>query len=57
MKRNLFYVKSYDGAVEKLYHNYKSARKFCKKLIAEDIMCGIYLWDISQHKFNCIIGC
>lgn len=57
MKRNLYYVKSYDGLIEKIYHNYKSAYNFCNKLIAKDVACGIYLWDTEKHNFNCIIGC
>lgn len=57
MKRNVYYVKSYDGAIEKTYYNYKSAYNFCSKLIAKDVMCGIYLWNTETQKFDCIIGC
>lgn len=57
MKRNIYYVKSYDGTIEKTYYNYKSAYNFCNKLIAKDITCGIYIWNTETHKFDCIIGC
>lgn len=57
MKRNLYYVKSYDGTIEKTYRNYKSAYNYCNKLIRNDITCGIYLWNMETHKFDCIIGC
>lgn len=57
MKRDLYYVKSYDGTIEKKYHNYKSAYNYCNRLIAQDIMCGIYTWNIDTHKMEIIIGC
>ena len=57
MKRNLYYVKSYDGKIEKTYRNYKAAYNFCTKLIRQDIYCGIYLWNSEAQKLECIIGC
>lgn len=57
MERNVYYVKSYDGTIDKIYRNYKSAYNFCNKLIAKDIACGIYIFDIETLKFTCIIGC
>lgn len=57
MERNVYYVKSYDGTIDKIYRNYKSAYNFCNKLIAKDIACGIYTFDIETRKFICIIGC
>lgn len=57
MKRDLYYVKSYDGAIEKKYVNYKSAYNYCNRLIAQDIMCGIYMWNTDTHKMEIIIGC
>ena len=57
MKRNLYYVKSYDGAIEKTYRNYQSAVNYCNKLIRKDINCGIYIWNSDLSKLECIIGC
>lgn len=57
MKRNVYYVKSYDGTIEKKYRNYKSAYNYCKKLIAKDIDCGIYTINENTFKLDCIIGC
>ena len=57
MARNLYYVKSYDGKIEKTYRNYKSAYNFCKKLIAKEIACGIYTWNTETHTFDQIVGC
>ena len=57
MKRNVYYAKSYDGTIEKVYNNYKSAVNFCNKLIHKDINCGIYVWNTETQKFECIIGC
>lgn len=57
MKRNVYYAKSYDGTIEKVYYNYANAVKFCNKLIRKDINCGIYIWNTETHKFECIIGC
>ena len=57
MKRNIYIVKSYDGTIEKEYHNYKSAYNFCNKLIAKDIACGIYTINEETYKLECIIGC
>ena len=57
MKRDLYYVKSYDGKIEKNYRNYKSAYNFCNKLIAQDIMCGIYVINEKTWNLDCIIGC
>lgn len=57
MKRNLYWVLSYDGKIEKKYVNYKSAYNYCAKLIRQDINCGIYVWDENEGKRTCIIGC
>ena len=57
MKRNLYFVKSYDGKIEKRYTNYKSAVNYCNKLIWKDINCGIYTIDENTFEMVCIIGC
>ena len=57
MKRNIYIVKSYDGTIEKEYRHYNSAYKFCNRLIAKDIPCGIYTIDEETFKLTCIIGC
>lgn len=57
MRRNVYIVKSYDGTIEKKYKNYKAAYNYCRKLIAQDIDCGIYTIDKTTFKLTCIIGC
>ena len=57
MKRDIYYVKSYDGAINKKYRNYKSAYTYCQKLIAKDIDCGIWAWSEIENKYTMIIGC
>lgn len=57
MKRGFYKVRSYDGSVEKNYKNYESAVKYCNRLIARDIWCGIYVFDYHKQEMVCIIGC
>lgn len=57
MKRNVYYVKSYNEKIEKRYTNYQSAVNFCNKLIWKDIDCGIYVFNETTLKMECIIGC
>ena len=57
MKRDFYKVLSYDGTIEKKYYNYMSAYNYCKKLIANDIDCGIYKLNQNTWKYEIIIGC
>lgn len=56
MKRNFYWVISYDGKIEKMYRNYKSAYKYAVKLIQRDIYNGIYTYN-DNGKLEQIIGC
>lgn len=56
MKRNFYWVISYDGKIEKMYKNYKSAYKYAEKLIRQDIYNGIYTYN-ENGKLEQIIGC
>ena len=56
MKRNFYWVISYDGKIEKMYRNYKSAYKYAVKLIQQDIYNGIYTYN-ENGKLEQIIGC
>lgn len=56
-KRDFYKVLSYDRTIEKKYSNYKSAYNYCKKLIANDIDCGIYLLNQNTWEYEIIIGC
>lgn len=65
--RGIYEVRSYDGTITVGYKNYGSARRFCSKLIAKNIWCGI--WELICDKnedgtdnfdtlqWKCIIGC
>lgn len=65
--KGIYEVRSYDGTITKPYKNYKSARKFCNKLIEQNIWCGIYelvcdrnadgMDDLDTLRWIQIIGC
>lgn len=57
MKRADYWVKSYDGKIDRYYKNYASAYRFCDKLISQGVDCGIYVYDFKDRKMVCIIGC
>lgn len=57
MTRGIYYVESYDGKIRKIFRNYKSAENYCRKLIQNDINCGIFQWDWEKDREVMIIGC
>ena len=57
MKRDIYIVKSYNGGINKIYHNYKCAYNYCKRLITNNIDCGIWRWSDIDGKFVMFIGC
>ena len=57
MKRSYYEVRSYNGKITKGYRNYQSAYNYCRKLIAQEIWCGIYHFNFDNDKMECIIGC
>lgn len=60
-------LRSYDGKIVKEYDKYGWARRAAGKLIAKDIMCGIWALvvnknedgtdDLSSLRWEQIIGC
>lgn len=56
MKRNIYWVMSYGGRIEKMYKNYKSAYKYAVKLIYQGVDNGIYTYDENGNLYQ-YIGC
>lgn len=57
MKRSFYEVRTYDGKFRKSFVNYKSARNFCNKLIANEQWCALYAWNADKMEMEEIYAC
>lgn len=54
-KRGVYMVESYDGKIRKMYHNFKSADKYARKLASNEIWCSLY--EATEDGFVEIAAC